>query len=219
MALTWLHVDGKYIKNEAGQTVFLRGAAFQDLVDLPYWNGGFDLLVNRINQYVTLSNGKANVIRCPMGLAGWAPHNVHPEVYDKGVDDLVALAAQNNIHVVLNFISGIRYSSFGDAEELRLALDPTDWINWLLHWVNRYKNDPTVAGIEIWNEPYAGAFGGGEDPASIALGVQRWINMATQAVEAIHQANPSLLIIVASCDPSMGRRSRLLDTAPICTAI
>ena len=61
--LTWLHTDGKYIKSEYNQTVFLRGAAFGDLTSLTGWQGGHDLLVRRVNQFVNLSEGKSSTFQ------------------------------------------------------------------------------------------------------------------------------------------------------------
>jgi len=192
-SLTWLHVDGKYIKNEYNQTVFLRGAAFGGMGEsgLDYWNGGYEVLKEMMQLYVTFSRGKANVIRVCTGVikdVSWSAGGgkIHPEVFDQAIDDIIALAAQNNIYIIVEFHGGLRYT-FGGQEEARLGSDPTDLVNWFVHFADRYKNNPTVAGFEIYNEPSEETFG-----------LNGWINVATQVTKAINQVNPNALIVVAS---------------------
>jgi hypothetical protein len=60
--------------------------------------------------------------------------------------------------------------------------------------VNRYKFTPAVTGFEIYNEPYAPEFGGGNS----ILGEQRFMNMVTRCVKAINATNPKALIFVSS---------------------
>jgi len=217
-SITWLHTDGKYLKTPSGQTIFLRGAAFGDLSWQTGWNGGLSFLELRINQYLNLANGKPNVIRCaitPLPEAcyvGVYPWNatlinpalntwsttIHPETYDAAVDQLVNLAANKKIRIIIEFHAGFGYNSkYGIAYEAALAADPTPWINWNLHFVNRYKNNPVVTGFEIWNEPWDGSFGNGNTQQGGIL----WHNMAQQAVNAIRSTNPNALILVASASP------------------
>ena len=186
-ALTWLHVDGKYIKNELGETVWLRGAAFPDLSFRTTWgglltNGGWDA-------YVSLSEGKANVIRVPMSQAD-IMQGVDPSVFDEAVDQIVALAERDKVYLILEFHGGL---SWNDAYEL--AQNPTPLIDWWLHWANRYKDNATVAGFEIYNEPWPDAFAGGQGSQ---VAVTNWVNVATQVVQAINGVNPRALVIVAS---------------------
>ena len=192
--LTWLHTDGKYIKNESNQTVFLRGAAFGGLETYTYWQGGYDFLVYRMNQFFLLTDGKPTVIRVPITPYPKSTDTQYkfpnlPTIYNEAVDQIVRLAEQKNIYLVLEFHGGCSQS-----ECTRLGQDPTDWINWWLHWVNRYKNNPIVCGFEIWNEPWDANFGGGDS----SLGRQRWLNIATQCYQAIKAANPKALVFVAS---------------------
>ncbi len=193
---TWLHVDGKYIKDSCGQKVFLRGTAFGDLTWRTEWQGD---IIYRFNQLMNLSNGKANFIRVAISPdpqfqdqsepRTWAPGNIHPEVFDDDVDQLLSLATQRKIYLIIEFHGGLNQS-----EATRIGQDPTDWINWILHFVNRYKLTPTVTGFEIYNEPYAPNFGDG----NISLGEQRFKNIVAQCVQAITAANPKALIFASS---------------------
>ena len=196
---TWLHVDGKYIKSESGLTVFLRGTAFGDLAWRTTWQGN---ITHRLNQMVELTDGKVNVIRVaispnpqyqnPKEPPTWAPGDIHPEVFDDDVDLLVDLAAQNDIYLIIEFHGGLNMT-----ETTRIGQDPTDWINWHLHFVNRYKDNPIVTGFELWNEPYAPYFADGDT----ALGEERFANIVTECVQAITQANPDALILASSAFP------------------
>ncbi len=193
---TWLHVDGIYIKNACQQKIFLRGTAFGDLAWRTEWQGD---IVDRFNKLMTLTNGKVNVIRVaispnPQFQDGsepqtWAPGNIHPEVFDDDVDELLATAAQRKVYLIIEFHGGM-----DESELSRIGRDPTDFINWHLHFVNRYKDKPTVTGFELYNEPYGPMFGDGNDD----LGDQRFRDMMIVTAQAITRANPKALIFVSS---------------------
>jgi len=190
-------VEGRYIKNEFNDTVYLRGACFGGMGEsgLPYWNGGIDKLVQMTNAYVSLSghdvdSNRANVIRVCTGII--PGHGWDPSVMDSAVDDIVSLARANGIYVVVEFHGGL-----GQNESAQLANDPSPWINWFLHWVNRYANESTVCGFEIFNEPYAPDFGEGNS----TLGQERWVSIVEQMVGNVTAVNPKALILVSSAFP------------------
>jgi hypothetical protein len=58
-SLTWLHTDGKSIKNEAGQIIYLRGVVLPDMADTISINGG----IAKLNLMLTLLNQRVNVLR------------------------------------------------------------------------------------------------------------------------------------------------------------
>jgi len=176
----WLHTDGKYIKNKFNQKIFLRGVTFGDLVS----KFAFSIPEYRITQLMSLTNHQANVIRCPISPApagdwsGWT----NPEKFDKTIDQFVNLCVKYNVYMVIE-MHGIRNS----LVVAQLKADPSPWINWLLHFVNRYKGVPNVVGFEIWNEPAVNLFTQAE-----------WRTLATKAYNEIRKANPKALIIISS---------------------
>jgi hypothetical protein len=185
LALTWLHTDGKYIKNEYGTTVFLRGVALGDLSWRIDFQGG---ITYRINQLVKLTAGKVTVIRVAISHApstyGWALDT--PEVFDPAMDELMSVAVANNIYVWTNF-----HGTYDPDLVNEFKRNPTRLINWHLHFINRYKDIPNFLGIEVWNEP----------PTDYLTWTE-WRNISQQVYNAVRAANPKALIIVAGYDYS-----------------
>jgi len=177
-ALGWLHTDGSKIKDDTGQIVYLRGVAYGNLASLFHWQN-LDL---KFSQMLVLLG--TPVIRCAISPApdgnwtGWT----NPEFFDVAVDQLVNLCIANKVYMVIEF-HGISNAGIVAA----LKADPSPWIDWLLHFVNRYKSIPNVCGFEIWNEPSSGLFTQAE-----------WRTIAVPCYNTIHAANPNALIIVAS---------------------
>jgi hypothetical protein len=131
--LSWLHVDGRYIKDEKDRIVYLRGTGVGDLTWSTRWAGerapgDLDELIQRINQLPRLTGDRANVIRVaitpnpkvtfPEDM--YYPWNatlvdvqmniweteIHPEVYNEQVDAIVSLAGSNNIYLIIEFHCG-----------------------------------------------------------------------------------------------------------------
>lgn len=192
MPLSWLHVEGNKIKDSTGNLWRGTSAAFGGLGESgsTYWNGGTLALQTMMLQFVSLSKGKANVIRVCTGIGALAytpiQHNIgwnEPYAFDAAIDDIVALASQYDIRIIIEFHGGL-----SQAECTRLGLDPTDIVNWFSYFVNRYKDNPVVAGFEIYNEPFAPSFGG----------QTAFVNMVTAVANAIRVINPNALILIPS---------------------
>jgi hypothetical protein len=69
--------------------------------------------------------------------------------------------------------------------------NPTPWLNFLTEIANRYKDNPGMCGISIWNEV----------PLT-EIGYNTWYTWANLAAEAINDANPNLLILVRAYHPN-----------------
>ena len=183
MVITWLHTDGKYIKNEYGKTIFLRGVTPGGLGEsgLAGWNVGTGGIAATMNLMLQLCvPNKPNVLRCCTStVSGWT----NPQIFNTAIDELVNWASQHDIYVIIEF-HGVQW---GSPEVQRLKADPTDWINWFKYFATRYKDNPTVCGFEIWNEP-----------SSSDWTQAQWRNVATQCYNAIRLINPKALVIVTS---------------------
>jgi hypothetical protein len=179
--LSWLHTEGKYIKTSSNQTIFLRGAAFGGLGEsgLSSWNGGLSTLTRMFNQYVTLTGGKANVIRVGTGAhAGWGTASI----FDTAIDQIIALAKTQNIRIIIEFHGGLNSSDF-----TAIVNNPQPLVDWFTHFATRYRNESTVTGFELYNEPNS------DLTTQVA-----WASAMTQVANAIRAINPNALILVAS---------------------
>jgi hypothetical protein len=84
-------------------------------------------------------------------------------------------------------------SPMGDEFANDVPNNPTPWLNFLTELANRYKNNPGMCGISIWNEPPF---------TDVALDV--WRQWAILGAQAVNAANPNLLIIVSAGLPNEG---------------
>ena len=197
MMVPWLHISGKNVIDEFGNQVFLRGAAMSGLESFgyprpAYWHGAnFEAFITEPAKL----GKKPNVIRIPCVLWEYWPwvtgatfeHDI--ALMEDAMDYAVNFAVENDIYVALDF-HGVK-----DEQYHLIGEDPTLWINWMLHWVERYKHLPNVI-YELWNEPWIEGFGDGD----LALGRQRWISMVNRFCQEVTAVHPKALFIVAAED-------------------
>lgn len=189
--LTRLHTEGKYIKNEAGETAFLRGVSISDLLYMNHFNGGSSFPINaRINDVISLVGWqKITAIECYISLS-WSGSDFTSVV--SAVDELKNACVADNIYFV------IKADNNGDPTPYVNSLggNATVLANWFLYWVNRYADVPNFAGIDVFNEPCSG-------------GSQSLWRTTLQAVyNAVYSADPTLLVLCPSygawsIDPSL----------------
>jgi hypothetical protein len=182
VSITRLHTEGKDLTNDAGQIVYLRGAAVADLS----WRTSFQGdITARIENLVALTEGKITAIRCAIT---WlptypVPRDVFdtPEVFDAAVDELMRACVANDLYFWTNF-----HGTDDPARIRELVADPRRLIDFHVHFVDRYADVPNFVGIEVWNEPWW------PDGSQAEL---RGIN--ERVYEAVHAADPTALVIVS----------------------
>ena len=187
----WLHTDGKYIRNEQGEAVPLRGCAFIEAAycvdELQHtWTG--QTLADRAERFKELG---VNYVRLPVHKQHWDANTDtngdgvgHRDFVDQAIQEFTS----RGIYVIPGFHYGI------DLAEEDVSASPQIWIDWLINnLVNRYIDNRGVAGIYIWNEPHYGRWGGTDLGGGVTSG---WWNAAKEACRQIHEANPKLLIVV-----------------------
>jgi len=194
-----LHTEGNKIKNSCGQTVRLTGAG----VSILEWGW------NNPNQY---TNGHWNeeyvqFFKSVGGNSLRLALSCYPfnDSYFSLVDQFVGWCRKHGVYVILDMHMGNPDDWSG--EKARLILEnpttPLDqvlgagypnvsWIDWLTFYVGRYKNDPTVCGINIFNEPCQ------EVPVGYTIETffNLWRNAANLAVNSIQTVNPEILIFL-----------------------
>jgi hypothetical protein len=180
IGLSRLHVDGKYIKNSAGEIVYLRGCSVSDLMTNLWFNnaGGITARINNVTSVI--GNHRINVIECYISTS-WQGSNF--TIVVSQVDQLKNACVANNIYFI------IKADHNGDPTPYVNSAggNATVLANWFLYWVNRYANVPNFAGIDVFNEPY---WSGGNETA--------WRATLQTVYNAVHAADPNILVLCPS---------------------
>jgi aryl-phospho-beta-D-glucosidase BglC (GH1 family) len=190
---TWLHTDSRYIKDGYGTDVVLKGAGYSILEwgwgnpDY-YMNGNFNSEL-----FDVFKQAGGNSIRFALTMY------TIDQSYLNLVDTVIGWCRERNIYVILDMHFGNPDNWTEDVmlqilENPTIALPkyPLSWIDWLEFYADRYKDDPLVCGINIFNEPCQNIPAGYTREAFFNL----WRNDALMAAQAIHSINPNLLVFV-----------------------
>lgn len=194
----WLHTEGKWIKDEQGNIVRLRGVGHA-LMDYAYgyadeWYSNIGFIQSDTPELHDLlkryGGDSANIFKVMLNILHWYTYADSKAFGRQGypyvIDDLVQLAKERGIYVQLV------PNSWGDPGEISYneqiwypETNPnrTILLNFLKDLATRYKDEPTVVGLEVLNEP-----GGGT--------LSSWKQFATEAIDAVHAINPNLLIFL-----------------------
>jgi hypothetical protein len=205
----WLHTSGNRIETASGQdfeyygaaTVVTNYACYQnDCTNAAStanaetdgnWNEGF---------FATLSADGGNSVRVTLSYYNYSP------AYTAFIDQVVNWCSQNNLYVILDLHIGDPHSTTGAQDSLKIMLNPTEdlstlltpapgdppypeisWIGLLQYYAEHYADNPTVSMIDILNEPAS-------DQANDSYLFGVWHDASQQAVNAIHEASPSVLV-------------------------
>lgn len=176
--LGWLHTDGRYIKDASGgivnfvgtteaQTTWANPATYQ------YWKHGGD----PIPMAERMAELGVTWVRICVTYGKWIDPTTDADgkSYKDWIDDYVREFTSRGIYSMV----GNMGHEFTDPDNL------TPWLNFLTELANRYKDNPGMSGIYIYNEPPSPPF---------SLDV--WHQVAPLGAQAVHDANPNLLILV-----------------------
>jgi len=211
--LNWLHTEGRWIKDNLGRKVILKGAATSGIDYIPE-------LPNEWSQmeisYKAMAEAGANVIRLAINPAftyeWWTETGTFEceqagATYWNTIDTIVGWCKKYNMWVIIDFHTYVappyndtsveRWVYGSDANYLHQQyLENTTWINEMVTWwsqiANRYKDEPTVVGYGVGNE----FFGWPPDEATKNYWFNLFRNYVIQVSAAIHEVNPHALIFV-----------------------
>lgn len=186
--MSLLRVQGNRFVNAEGDTVRLHGLCIADPVKLlaeDQWN-------NTI--FATAREWGANVVRItvhPINVRefGW---NEYFEELDKGIQ----WAKANNLYVVIDWQS---CGNLKDGAFHRPMHETTveETINFWKEIATRYREEPTMAFYEIFNEPTA------RGDAGVDLGTEDWAAwrvLEERIIDEIRAINPDALVLCAGYD-------------------
>ena len=143
--------------------------------------------------YRLMRNSGANVVRLCISRFYW-----NYPIWQNKLDQIIDWCGQLGLHVILDYHSKTQDpSAWSDMDKIDEITAPADWIDWLKEVAFRYKNNPTVCGINVMNEPppYTAWSSAGytKDEADMA-----WRNAALEVARALHSVNPNLLVFVGN---------------------
>ena len=189
--LGWLHTEGRWIKNAFGQTVRLTGCSWLDLVFMDRLAGTWPA-VERCDKMAEL---RVNMVTIQVNMQAWRED--YPGYRDT-FDNIVNLLGERNIYVELVVAhDATPFTVWTNAEKLAAEIEKNTLIARTVDLVNHYKDNPTVAMIDILNEPAPPTDLGGHyyDWGEV---YQIFYDYALACAQAINAANPNILIAVGS---------------------
>ncbi|MDT5014654.1 MAG: hypothetical protein QOD39_814 [Mycobacterium sp.] len=195
-----LHTSGNQIVDSTGKPVQLSGVNWfgaQSSNGVPdgLWTRNYKDMIDQ------MSDEGFNTIRVPYASAMLhttaAPaginYNANPDLQGLSriqvMDKIIDYAGQKGMRVILDHH---RSTEGGGTSDNGLWYDSQYTEDqWVADWqtlATRYKNNPTVIGFDLHNEPYNGTWGGG--------GANDWARAAERAANASLAVNPNLLMFV-----------------------
>lgn len=188
----FLRISGDKIVNTKEETVYLRGVALGNAI----WNADWEKN-SRISEWVLnredfrmLRNRGVNAVRYAMTYK-WFESDNNPGVYKEqafiDLEERLVWARENGIYVILdmhNAQGGWQDASKGNA----LWAERSNQQRLIALWqeiARRYKDDSTVAGYEILNEPHP--------PRE-----EDWQALANEAARAIREVDQRHILVITN---------------------
>ena len=171
-SLGWLHTDGRYIKDKYGRILNFTGTT-EAQTSWRYdthedWNHGSD----PIPMAERMAELGVTWVRICINHEFWIDPSIGASYRDL-IDRYVQKFTARNVYSIVGLMSH-------DLKD-----DQANWLSFLNELANRYKANPGMCGIFIFNEPPRPPFTD-----------DTWHQWAVLGAEAVHNANPNLLIVV-----------------------
>jgi hypothetical protein len=176
------HVDGRWIKDGMGNVIRLKGAAvfWRFIYTTQYTQYDPLSYSDEVNEQSldTLKTSGANFIR--LSVNGYYWHILKASKYIAAVDTVVKWCKARGIMVVLD-----NHAWYDDLTSTsREAEFVGEWQNFMVELAQKYKNESTVIGFDMWNEPQ------NDLPEST------YYSMLPNVISAIQTVDPSYLCFV-----------------------
>ncbi|NTY61545.1 cellulase family glycosylhydrolase [Mycolicibacterium sphagni] len=209
MAPGFLHTSGNQILDSQGKPVQISGvnwfgAEGSNGVPDGLWTRNYKDMIDQMSAQgfntirIPYSSEMLHTSAAPSGIN----YALNPDLQGMSrlqvLDQIIAYAGQDGMRVILD-----HHRSTAGAGTSENGL----WYNsqytedqWVSDWqmlATRYKNNPTVIGFDLHNEPYNGTWGGG--------GANDWARAAERAGNAVLQVNPDLLVFVEGVGTYQGQ--------------
>ncbi len=209
MAPGFLHTSGNQILDSQGKPVQISGvnwfgAEGSNGVPDGLWTRNYKDMIDQMSAQgfntirIPYSSEMLHTSSAPSGIN----YALNPDLQGMSrlqvLDQIIAYAGQDGMRVILDHhrsTAGAGTSENGLWYNSQYSED-----QWVSDWqmlATRYKNNPTVIGFDLHNEPYNGTWGGG--------GANDWARAAERAGNAVLQVNPDLLVFVEGVGTYQGQ--------------
>ena len=178
----WVKVEGNKFIDPQGNEIVFRGLCFSDPVKLVgdgQWNERY---------FAEAADWGANIVRFAVH-----PSNLNSMGWDatfEAMDNGIEWAKKHGLYVIMD------WHSIGNLKDAKFTnpMYDTDLEETLKFWrtvAQRYKDEPTVALYEIYNEPTVT----GEDTGSCTW--EEWKAIQEQIIDEIRKYNPNAVCLCA----------------------
>lgn len=193
-----LHVEGKYIKDDLGRIVYLRGDNQEGMLNDPngWWNpegGGVytglrvwnpDAVKYNLDR---MKDWGCNVVRLHTNVEWWLEN---PNDYRQHIKDVITWAAQRGIYVIFEFYSvqagtgqdQLPFPPYSLSGSETIIPDVATFVDIWRSVANELKEFPNII-FELWNEPV-----GGDTPDD-------WFNCVEQCIATIREITDHIIIV------------------------
>jgi lysophospholipase L1-like esterase len=181
-----LSVSGKNITSENGTVVVLRGVNIADPGKLDYqgrWS-------RRIFEEV--DNWGANVVRLPVHPVAWRKHG--PAWYQERIDEAVFWANSLGLYLILDWhsIGNLNSQMYQHPMYQTTMAETRDFWRRMAF---RYRDVPTVAVYEVFNEPTDNFIGNGAGSLG-PLDWESWRETLEELVDIVQVYDPQSIVLV-----------------------
>jgi aryl-phospho-beta-D-glucosidase BglC (GH1 family) len=175
----WLHKDGRWLKDENGKIVTLRGV------------NTFIRQQNEKPKYVAIKAAGANVVRLMI-----SAYDTTTPALLAGLDNVIAWCREAGLMVILDMQIGLKGPKGVEMDLRDILRNPKTqaiWLSVLGILVDRYKSESTVVGLDVMNEPWDNSL---RDSSGIDWQGE-WEILAKKAVADLRPINLKLLLVVS----------------------
>jgi len=180
--LDWYYIDGNKIKDSEGNIVMLKGVNTAVCIQ------------NEQEKFTRIAEMGSNVVRLLIWKNGIEGNPTGPcagknELEE--IDKAVLYAKNSGLKIILD--QQIWDSNVGNDAPFAFFTDSALQESWLDMWeilINRYKNEPTIIGIDLMNEPWA-ISGTNKDTQFL------WEEISKNAYDELHHLNDDLIFFIS----------------------
>lgn len=197
----WLHTDGGTIRDSNNDPYTIKAISWFGMETSDCMPHGLWGSLTIDDALANMKSMGFNTVRLPYsndclaatsikgGMNYWAnrAYNLEGKTPLDLMDTVIARAKANGLQIILD-----RHRPTSADQSPLWYTSSVPESKWISDWkflADRYKNDPTVIGADLHNEPAGAATWGG--PAST-----NWQAAATRGGNAVLESNPNLLILV-----------------------